>query len=201
MVDIRFYCDDGYKHDLRVAELLKKYGFKGYFYIPVFKTELTTGELKKLSEDHIICGHTLTHCFLTEAPLETAEREIIECKIELETILEKECEYFAPPKGWYNSTIIDLVKKAGFKEMRTMKQNVFSLENYSKFEIPITIHFHPLYYKNWKEYFEKSLSLENGYFGCTCHGWELNRYNLWEEYEEMLKYISNKIKGDENKNN
>lgn len=187
-MEIVFYVDDGYKADLRVAMLLEKYGFKGIFYIPPYKTELSIGEIVGLACKHEIGGHTLNHTRLTTVPKEKAFEEILNGKIELFEIAGAGDRTFAYPRGWVNDEVKELVKLCGYKEARTMKQGCIDLTGTDKFEKPITVHFHPLYFEQWKELFNKAKQI-NGYFGVTCHGYELDRFQLWEEYEDMLHYI------------
>jgi len=57
-LDIKFSFDDGCKEDIRIAELLKKYGFVGTFYIPS-NCKLTTVEIQKLDSLGMeVGGHT-----------------------------------------------------------------------------------------------------------------------------------------------
>ena len=82
-MEINFYCDDGSKEDVRVAELLEKYGFRGIFYIAPFNTKLSSAEIKRISEKHEIGGHTLNHTRLTYLPISEQFDEIFKGKIEL----------------------------------------------------------------------------------------------------------------------
>ena len=196
-MEIRFFVDDGDKHDLRVAEILERYGFSGTFYIapcnPNVKL-LEPYEIYELSRKHEIGGHGLSHTVLTKFDNGDRFDDIVDGKEYLEEIIAKPVTSFAVPRGWYNDAVIETVKQVGFREMRTMKQGATELPKDS-FVVPITVHFHPSHYAVWKEKFEEAKSKgDKGYFGVTCHGWELERFKLWGEYEQMVKYIyENKI--------
>ena len=198
---LKFYIDDGNIIDLRTAKLLEENGFKGIFYIAPYYSKIkvmSPSQIRELSEKHEIGGHTLTHQMLTDLPPEYQRVELQESKCILEGITGKPVTKLAYPKGWFNKEVIEIVKECGFKEARTMKQWVSDISGYNQFEIPVSIHFYPERWDKWKEYYLKAKEI-NGYFGVTCHGIEMNRYDLWEEYEKMLKFIS-KDQKNENQN-
>lgn len=204
-LDLRFNCDDGSKQDLRVASLLEKYNFRGTFYIAPFYSSnqfqnLSVYEIKELSKKHEIGGHTLTHALLTELEKSKAMKELTSGKDELEEYTGKPIKKFAPPKGYYNKKVNEWIKQSGFTESRTMKQGCTDITGYDKFCLPITVHFHPLYLQNWKKLFFEALKKENGYFCVTAHGWEIDKFNLWKEYEEMLKIIYENTIASKNQN-
>lgn len=116
---------EGYRsHVDTYARILDKYGFVGWFYIPSFiiqvpiheqisfckshrlrisnthgyedgRIAMSEEEVKKLSENHVICCHTGTHYELNENSTEQKMRyEIIESKKYLESITGKPCDVF-----------------------------------------------------------------------------------------------------------
>jgi peptidoglycan/xylan/chitin deacetylase (PgdA/CDA1 family) len=190
---IRFYIDDGSSYDLRLADMLRKYGFSGIFYIAPFYTKyerLTIYQIKELSLFHEIGGHTMTHQLLTNISKDAQLKEILGGKIELESIIEKKITKFAYPRGYNNDEVIDSVRECGFKEARTMDRGeIKPLSEYDKFKIPISVHFYPTRFENWKELYLKAKKIK-GYFGVCCHSWEIERFRLWKEYEDMIAYIS-----------
>lgn len=189
-MEIKFYVDDGSRHDLRVAELLERYNYTGIFYIAPMNPSieiLLPLEIKEVSKKHEIGCHTLTHKVLTKLPVPEQVNEMMWGREYLEEITEKSCHRFAPPRGWYNDETITIAKQCGFSEFRTMKQG--STDYFGEnFVVPITVHFHPNHYQKWKELYHEAVE-KDGYFGVTCHGWELEKFSLWKEYEAMLKYI------------
>lgn len=190
-MEIRLSCDDGHVSDMKVAQIWDKYGLKGTFYIAPYNKRvrlLSFRQIKQISEKHDIGGHTLNHALLTKMQKDDAFLEVYEGKKELESIIGKEITSFAPPKGWYNEETKQIVKNAGFTEMRTMKQGVVNIENYDQFEIPISVHFHPEHKYKFLQVFNTAKDID-GYFHLTVHSWELDRFNLWEEYENTIKFI------------
>lgn len=115
--------DDGHPLDLRVAELMAKYGMRGTFYLPVRNHEhkvMDRSDIVKISSEFEIGGHTLNHLKLTGISSDDEiYREISIGKTVMEDSIGKEITTFAYPKGCYNRQIKYLVEKAGFKGARS----------------------------------------------------------------------------------
>ena len=137
--------DDGYKLDLRVAELLERYGATGTFYVCPRKQHdaqmLSREEIVELSARHEIGAHTLRHPRLTALPPLEAMQEIEDSKAWVEDITGTECRMFCYPYGDYNPAIQELVRKAGFMGARTVEQLRFNAED--PFALPTTLHVTP----------------------------------------------------------
>ena len=124
--------DDGHKLDIKLANLLKKYGIRGTFYISPknreFRKEdlLSDEEIKKIEKDFEIGAHSMTHPGLTKISETDAFNEIINSKKYLEKLLRKEIQSFCYPGGKYNEKIMDLVRKSGFTYSRTMNRFDFN---------------------------------------------------------------------------
>src|SRR6478672_9047149 len=115
--------DDGHPSDMRVAELLDKYGIQGTFYVPTVNREgrpvISGAEIRQLASQFEIGGHTRDHAVLTEcAPVE-AEMQIRENRDYLADLLGAEIEGFAYVRGKHNATTRALVRRLGFKYART----------------------------------------------------------------------------------
>lgn len=192
---IRISIDDGAKQDMRVADILDKYKLKGIFYIAPYKSDLRVVDIAELGKKHEIGGHTLNHALLTLLDEESAKIEIKEGKRILEEIIGKTITKFAYCRGWFNEDVKRWVKECGFLEGRTIKFTQTELKNYDKFEIPCTAHIYPR-----EEYKEKGIvksiierfeeSKKFGYFNLVLHSWEVERFKLWEEFEQIIDYIS-----------
>ena len=107
----------------------------------------------------------------------------------LEDILNREVTTFAYPKGHYNKNVARWVKEAGFKEARTMSTGITSLKGISKFALPVTIHLYPNRWEKYRDYFKEAKD-NDGYFHLVMHGWEIERFGLWDKLDEILKYIN-----------
>lgn len=210
--------DDGHILDIKLANLLKKYGIKGTFYVSPKNREIHSSkmmsaiELKKLSEDFEIGAHTMTHPHLTKITDETARREIVDSKKHLERVTGGKIDSFCYPAGFYNKKHIKMVEKAGFSFARNVKRFKTELVR-NNLNVPTTIHA----YRHWSDLFSILLNVgpknfvrsylnwdvlakimfdkivkNGGVFHVWGHSWEIDKNNDWEKLESVLKYISNR---------
>lgn len=154
--------DDGSKFDIKLSELLLKYGMRGTFYIPKsFELRtLSDSEIREIAKHNEIGAHTLTHADLTKLSPCVAEKEIKESKEYLDELLGIETKTFCYPKGFYNNEIKNIVKQVGFKGARTTCEWSFEFPR-DFFEIETSLHIYPfplrplnsfLQYKNPKNF-------------------------------------------------
>ena len=121
--------DDGSMFDLRVAELMEKYGIKGTFYVPksYLNNHLSKAEVISLDKRFEIGSHTLNHLDLTSISLSDSEREIKGSKDYLEEMLGHGISMLCYPKGRYNRDIKRIVREANFIAARTTNPGGFAL--------------------------------------------------------------------------
>lgn len=126
--------DDGSIYDLKMLELLNRYGLKATFYVSqnYLKEHLNDAEIKKISETQEIGAHSLTHPDLTKINLKQVQNEINSSKQWLEGLIKQQIKVFCYPKGKYNQQIMDMVKEAGFIAARTTQLGFYSLKDYEK---------------------------------------------------------------------
>lgn len=148
--------DDGYPADLRLAEILSRYGIHGTFYVPRRNQEgrsvMTSADIGALSKAFEVGGHTMDHVVLTGLDLATAAGQIQQCKTWLEDVTGGTVTGFCYPRGRYNGSIKELTDRAGFAYARTIK-NFFSSVGDDRFEMLTTLQFFPhrksVYLKNF----------------------------------------------------
>jgi len=117
--------DDGFKDNyLNAYPILREYKFPATIFLIsqlIDKREdmLDRDAIKAMKNDTISFGsHTATHRILSEIPIESATTEIIDSKVELETMLNEDIQFLAYPKGkrkHFNTEIKQLIKKSGYK--------------------------------------------------------------------------------------
>lgn len=118
---VMFTFDDGDAEQYTIgAEELKKYGFKGVFFIMTIATGkpnyMNAEQIKALSDaGHIIGCHTWDHHDVRKYTEEDWVKQAVETKKKLEDITGKPVEYFAYPFGAWNKDAIPPLKKAGYK--------------------------------------------------------------------------------------
>jgi len=115
--------DDGSPLDLRVAELLSKYGLTGTFYVP-FETGhpiLSPVQVRALAAVFEVGAHTVHHVELPDVPNAIAHSEIRDSKHRLEEVTGRECETFCFPKGRFSKRHLPMLRDAGFRGARTVE--------------------------------------------------------------------------------
>jgi peptidoglycan/xylan/chitin deacetylase (PgdA/CDA1 family) len=120
--------DDGHPSDLRLADLLDKYGLPGTFYVPLENSRpvLEDRQILHLSSRFEIGAHTVNHTDLITAPDEVTRREIVDSRMRLEHICARPCHAFCFPKGRFRRKHVEFVRMAGYRTARTVE--LMSLE-------------------------------------------------------------------------
>jgi peptidoglycan-N-acetylglucosamine deacetylase len=115
--------DDGHPRDLRVAELLTKYGLRGTFYVPAAtqRARMTEREVRRLAESFEVGSHTLSHLDLTRTTMERARREIADSKTWIEDNTGRPCRMFCPPRGKYRGRHLKMIREAGYWGLRSVE--------------------------------------------------------------------------------
>ncbi len=99
---------------------MKKYGFKGVFFIMTISINrpryMTTEQLKQLSDEgNAVEAHTWDHHMVTKYKGLDFDTQFVKPKKKVEGITGKPAEYFAYPYGLWNKAAIPELKKAGYK--------------------------------------------------------------------------------------
>lgn len=174
-------CDDGCASDVRVAELAKEYGYGCVFYWPVEWQSLAYDngyeplnfkDALDITSDFEVGSHTMTHRHLTKIPTQEAIEEIVSSKYMLERLfIGSAIKKFCPPRGYINemlSAIVDL----HYDSQRLTKGDGL-------------VHVHPNSGGNnnkpWRDCIDENTK------ELWFHSHELDRFNLWEEFEQVLK--------------
>ena len=138
--------DDGHPSDLRMANLLSRYGLKGTFFVPLKNNEghpvLTESQLKSLATTFEVGGHTLDHVYLNSLSHENAKRQVIQCRSRLMDIISKPVDGFCYPGGQVTAVSEMAVKEAGFRYARTIVNFNYDLI-LDPYRLPTTIQFFP----------------------------------------------------------
>jgi len=187
--------DDGHFLDLKVKSYLDRYNLKGLFFIPTNHI-IERGDIRKISVDHEIGGHTTNHKVLTKLLDQQIEREVTLNLEYLEGIIGKKITKFAYPKGWYDERVVDVIKKkCDLKECYTMKLGITN-KCYNKLSLPRTFHVRPREeYKedglvlSAKKLYKHAREQREGYFNLCLHSWEVEKYDTWDELDQILKFI------------
>ncbi len=204
---ITFSFDDGNIDDIRLIEILNKYGLKGTFNLNSAKLSRCGGwvfdgrknvkhidycESRHLYDGHEIAGHSYTHPHLNEFSGITLYNQIYLDKKILEFLFECRVYGMAYPNGTYNQEVIDAIKECGLTYARTIKSTF-------NFELPQdpytwhpTCHFR---YEKIEELADEFLSSNPNspqLFYIWGHSYELVTEDDWQHFENFCKKISGK---------
>ena len=102
------------------ATEMKKYGFKGVFFIMTVSINrpryMSKEQIKELSDDgHVIACHTWDHHMVTKYTGDDWDIQLVKPRKTLEDITGKSIEYFAYPFGLWNAAAIPELKKRDYK--------------------------------------------------------------------------------------
>jgi peptidoglycan/xylan/chitin deacetylase (PgdA/CDA1 family) len=102
------------------ASEMKKYGFKGVFFVMTVSINrpgyMSKEEIKSLADDgHVVAAHTWDHHMVTKYSGEDWNTQLVKPKAKLEEIIGKPLTDFAYPFGLWNTAAIPELKKSGYK--------------------------------------------------------------------------------------
>lgn len=176
---------------------------------------------KEVSNKSIeIGGHTLNHIPLPYLSEKTATKELIESKKILENACRKKIVSFSYPNGDFNKESSKIIKKTGYLLARTTTSFYADLGK-NRYFMPVSFQFYPhnifthlrhgfkeknfygilrwlVRFKgqtnlsNLAELFFEEIENKGGVFHIWGHSWEIDKYSLWSELEDVFKLISNK---------
>jgi len=221
--------DDGPEQDRRAAEVMSKYGLSATFYAPCTNSEgravLSPTDMKELSSEFEIGGHTLEHRYLDSLSPEEIIRQVSDGKRELEQILGNEIQGFCYPGGRHNAAIRQAVQNAGYGYARTIEMFRTDLGS-NVFEIPTSLQFYPhrflplirnfLKHGSWQKRLRNFVSHHTSsrfpsnierfadhqaggaaYIHIWGHTWEIEEYGLWGEFEELCRRLAETFPADQ----
>ena len=200
---LTFSYDDGTIHDVRLAELLKKYNLKGTFNV---NTELTENEgrlsMSKLRELYEKTGmevavHGAKHVHVANYPSPTLMREFIIDKQNLEVEFKTVIRGMAYAYGSYSDVALNILDTAGIKYGRTTNSTLnFDIPDNFLLWNPTCHHANPKLFELLDEFFNKpvvkiGITLPRLFY-VWGHSYEFNNNNNWELIEEFCKKASGK---------
>ncbi len=116
--------------------------------------------------------------------------EIIEDKVQLEKLIDRQIKMFAYPFGHYNDKAVELLKDAGYKGART-------IESTNSFDIPEdflvlnpTCHHNDKNLMKLAEDFVNRPGFITSLFYVWGHGYEFDHDDNYQVMENLLKYLS-----------
>lgn len=212
MKAVTFSYDDGVTQDIRLIEILNRYGLKSTFNLnsellgrdgsleikgkKISHVKLKPNEVAKVYKGHEIAAHTLTHPDMTEMAASEVIWQVERDRLNLGELAGYEVVGMAYPGSQpnYNSRIAEIIEKnTGVKYARTtICSNDFSPQR-DLYE------FHPSsHHSDWSKLYdlaEKFTALNptsEKIFYIWGHSYELDINDEWDKFEEFCKFISNR---------
>ena len=195
--------DDGIVDDIRLIEVLRRYGAKGSFNLNLglHKEQRTGGwsdryqknilklslaEIEDVYAGFLVANHSLTHPHLTQIAPDAAEREIREGRDRLEQHFGYAVTGFAYPYGDTSPAIQEMVKATGHVYARTVQavDNVFPPADPTAFHP--SCHFLA---EDFWDRFEKAQA-SGGVFYWWGHSYELVTDADWKAFEAKIARLS-----------
>ncbi|MBQ8428494.1 MAG: polysaccharide deacetylase family protein [Clostridia bacterium] len=211
---ITFSFDDGVTQDIRLVEILNKYGLKGTFNLnsaklglpddswkvewgEIPRTIINASQVKGIYEGHEVAVHTLTHPRLTNLNDETVIRQVDEDRKALTALCGYDVIGMAYPCGGVNNDerVAKLIKEnTPIRYSRTITSSYsYGLQKDNLFRFNPTLHFLD---ERTEEVVEKFLNLQTDepqLLYIWGHSYELD-YNesRWTRFENLCKMLSGK---------
>lgn len=204
--------DDGIDDDIRLIEIMKRYGLKGTFNLNTgtyaTKENYAKGDrscgyrmtYEQVSELYAQEGiepalHSLTHPFLETLPKAQVAYEIVKDRDNLEKQFGTIVRGMAYPFGTYSDDVVRVLEDCGICYCRTVK-------NTRKFDLPTdwlrlnpTCHHNdPLLFDMVKQFTESAPAeiRQPWLFYVWGHSYEFPRDNTWDRIEEFAKAVGNR---------
>ena len=209
---LTFSFDDGVTQDIRLIEILDKYGLKCTFNLnseflgldgtldrngrTVRHDKIARDKIKEVYKNHEVAVHTLTHPFLPELDEKEIIRQVEKDRENLSEICGYEVVSMAYPCGGRNNDdrVAEIIKnKTGVRFAR-------GLESTYSFDLQDNLYrFKPTVYyieSCLDEIVDKFLALESdtpALLYIWGHSYEMDaEYISWEKFEEVCKKLSGK---------
>ncbi len=205
-----FSYDDGVLQDIRLVEILNKYGLRSTFNlnsellgrkwslvrngITVCHDKVAPQDVRSVYEGHEVAAHTLTHPFLPDTEEKETIRQVEEDRVKLSELCGYEVLGMAYPGGGVNhdKRVEDILREnTGIRYARTTDATgSFSLQE-------DLICLNPtVYHIDTDEMFrlgEAFLALEPetpALFYVWGHSYEFDAWQFWDRFEEFCRMMS-----------
>lgn len=207
---VTFSFDDGVSQDIRLIEILNKYGLKGTFNLNseflgldgtldrngriVRHDKIPADKIKEIYKGHEVAAHTLTHPFLPSCTDDEIIRQVENDRQNLSKLCGYEVVSMAYPCGGENNNdhVAEIIKNnTGIKLARTITStyNFDSQDNLLRFNPTV-------YYieENLEEIVEEFLALDNdkpALLYIWGHSYEMDaEYITWERFEKICQRLA-----------
>lgn len=216
MKALTFSFDDGVTQDIRLIELMNKYGLHGTFNLNsanfgmvgkldfvspagiLVKRDIIARELvPEVYKGHEVSSHTLHHPILPPLSEEEIIREVEEDRLALSEIVGYNVQCLAYPGGGVNNDdrVADIVKRnTGIKFARTITStgNFEPQENLYRFNPSVNFDNMDVLHSLGRQFVELKADTPKIFY-IWGHSYAMDCYNdFWDRLEEFFNLISNR---------
>ncbi|MBQ9714125.1 MAG: polysaccharide deacetylase family protein [Clostridia bacterium] len=206
---VTFSFDDGVRQDIRLVEILNKYGLKGTFnlnsgllglpgclkHLNVDHTKIKASEVKALYEGHEIAVHSLTHPTLVDLDEETIIRQVEEDRKALEAICGYPIVGMAYPNGPNDDRVAAIIaNNSPIRYSRTTESTYsFKVQKENLLRYNPTVYYIQPQLDELVDKFLASESDEDQLLYIWGHSYEMDAGLItWEKFEEVCKKLANR---------
>lgn len=203
---ITFSFDDGITQDIRLVEILNRYGLKATFNINtglfpkihdftikgVNISRLDLKPLRSLYQGHEVAVHSHTHPDLTRCT-----KEVIHDELKTNIDIIKKVFNITPvgmayPYGTFNDEVVSVIKDLNLRYARTIIDNHDTKIQTDLLRFRPTAHFKDPKLPSIIDAFIKSVPDSPQILYIWGHSYECDTDHLWTYFEDLCKTISNK---------
>ena len=197
---LTFSYDDGDAADIRLIDIFRKHGMKGTFNLnsgvmgAVGKlTRVTAEDAPGIYTEDVceVACHALTHAVLKgDNPIEVWN-QVLQDRINLEKIFNRQIHGLAYPYGSYDDTVVDILKNAGIYYARTTEPiKRFTLSD-DWLRMPVTCHHgNPELMAHADKFLASKVQHSPRVFFVWGHSFEFNKYSNWNLIEDFCEKMA-----------
>ena len=201
--------DDGVKSDLRLLELMRKYGIRGTFNVnsdrfhradelnptrkhPIFNEKELLDFYRENRDLIEIAAHGATHGYYPNMAQDVATWESLSDRKNIENLLGVQCRGFAYPYGQTDDKTVESLRVCGFRYARTVART-------HDFKLPAdpyrwactAKHTDPTLMEDARRFVEatKKYGKVPYLFSVWGHSYEFVDYDNWDVMEELFAFI------------
>lgn len=196
--------DDGVAQDIRLIELLDRYGLRATFNLnpdrqraedvfskpPITVRHLTMKELPGVYAHHEVAGHTCSHLHLEQAGEAAVREEIARCRDMLAQCFGREIAGMAYPYGTYTDRVVEIAREEGMRYARTCIQT-------ERFDVPTDLmrlpttcrHANPRLLELARAFVDSEPDTPQLFY-LWGHSYEFDQFDAWPLIEEFCRIVS-----------
>ena len=207
---VTFSFDDGVTQDIRLIEILNKYGLKGTFNINsgllglareikgdwgrVDHIKVKASEVKSIYEGHEVAAHSLTHPTLVGLDEETIIRQVEEDRKALESLCGYPIVGMAYPNGTNDDRVAKIIQEnTPIRYSRTITStHSFAVQKENLLRYDPTVYYAAPCFEEIVDKFLASESDEDQLLYIWGHAYEMDaNFISWEKFERICAKLAN----------